>query len=1047
MVKYTLLTQVFIHVERNISRTLRAGGTIMIASRWMFVYWLCSSLGMLMLPSFANSAPFAYIANRDDDTVSVIDTVTDKVVSTIAVGDYPHGLAVTPNGERIFVANRSAGTVSVIDAATRSVIATIATGLVPISIAVDPSGAFAYIVNRGEDKISIMDTALLAVVGTISVSDAPGLVLVHPTQPQAYIVHNATNSGVSLSVIDTQTRTVVSTLAVGSVIVGMALHPDGKTLYLMDELGRSIFTVDLATMQATSPTVLGGDPYSVVFAPDGSRYYVTDLQRNAVLEFDAVTNVKKREILVGDTPKGLQIHPDGKRLYVSNLGSATVSIIDRVSGVVTSSVNVGLGPVGTGQIFSQLPPVGTAPNVIFIIADDMRESDMAYMPNLQTLLVGNGIKFTNAFAVNATCCPARASILRGQYPQNNGITRTGDAFKRFHASGKEFDTLATRLRNGGYRTGLYGKYLLDYPAAGEPTYTPPGWDEWVAVGREKGYYNYELIDNGVSTLYGSKPEEYVTDVLSAKVQASIASVRVDKRPFFLFVAPSAPHEPAIPAPRHAGLFSTLQVPRTPAFDEADVSDKAQWIQNLRRLNPVVQGEIDAAYRDRLRTLQALDDMLAAIIASLQSAGVLDNTYLIFSSDQGFSLGEHRIKLSKGNSYEENIRVPFVVRGPRVAAGISSASIVLHTDILPSVLSLAGVPVPDYADGRSLLPLFGGAEPKPWRSRFLVDHTDSPLIDVPILPASHTAVRTKKYTYIDYPTTGEHELYDLSSDPNQIASIYASTSANVLQGLADSMVALKACAGATCVAAENAVTLTTTPTGTGAGTLTSSDGLIQCGSDCVENYAPNTLVTLSAMANAVSKFSGWSGACSGQAVTCTVTMDDVKSVGAIFTLVTFDLTTRQQGTGSGSISSSDGFILCGTRCTQNYVTGSVVTLVATANIGSRFSGWSGACSGTTECIVSMVDAKSVTGIFTFITYPLKISKQGVGSGLVSSSDGLIQCGASCSVNYDPGSVVTLTATPDIGSRFLGWGVSSCIGTGSCSLTMSAARTVSPTFIRP
>ena len=156
----------------------------------------------------------------------------------------------------------------------------------------------------------------------------------------------------------------------------------------------------------------------------------------------------------------------------------------------------------------------------------------------------------------------------------------------------------------------------------------------------------------------------------------------------------------------------------------------------------------------------------------------------------------------------------------------------------------------------------------------------------------------------------------------------------------------------------------------------------------------------------------------------MTMDDVKSVGAIFTLVTFDLTARKQGTGSGSISSSDGFILCGTQCTQNYVTGSVVTLVATADSASRFSGWSGACLGTGNCIVSMVDATSVTATFTFITYPLKISKQGVGSGLVSSSDSLIQCGVSCSANYDPGSVVTLTATPDIGSRFLGWGISSC-----------------------
>lgn len=931
-------------------------------SQCLLVCRVCCLLGLQLLSGFAAAEPFAYIANRDDDTVSVIDTATDTVVSTIAVGDYPQGLAVTPDGARVFVANQTAGTVSVIDTVTRAVIATIPTGLAPTSVAMDPSGALAYVVNNGDDRVSIIDTATLAVSATLQVNDAPERILTHPNQARAYVMHKTSANGLSLSVIDTQTRTVVNTLAVGVTLADMVLHPDGNTLILVDEPGRSLLRVDLTTLQITSTVVLSGDPYGVAVSPGGSAYYVTDLQRQLVLEVDAVTHLTRREIVVGNLPKGIQLHPDGKRLYVSNADSSSVSIIDIASAIVTSTVNVGLGPVGTGRIFSP-QSIPATPNVILFVADDMREDDMAHMPILQSLLVGSGIKFTDAFAVNATCCPARAAILRGQYPRNSGVTRVGDGFERFHSSGKELDTLATRLRNAGYRTGLYGKYFVDYPQRNDLNYMPPGWDEWAAA---KGYFDYEMVENGVTNLYGSAPEEYLTDVLSAKVQASIARAQIDKRPFFLYVTPFAPHSPAIPAPRHAALFADLQAPRPSSFDEVNVSDKPLWVSELSRINAYGKSTIDDLYRNRLRSLQALDEMVGAVIASVQSVGEMDNTYIIFTSDQGFMRGEHRLRSGKGNAYEESINVPFVVRGPGVSAGLSSASMVLHTDIMPTLLAIAGISAPDYVDGRSLLPLFGGGEPTPWRSRFLVDHTDTPLIDLATPTPSHQAVRTKRYTYVEYPGTGEHELYDLNLDPYQLNNTYPTASASVLQDLAADLAALKLCAGAACAKAENGqinYTLTAAVTGAGVGKVASGDGLINCGADCTEAYASGALVTLTATPDAGSRFSAWSGACRGTANTCTVTLDAVRSVTANFALTTYKLTVSKQGAGSGLISTTDSLILCGADCTENYVPGNVVTLTATPGSGSSFGSWgANICPGAGSCSVTMNAAKTLQPTF-------------------------------------------------------------------------------------
>ncbi len=237
-------------------------------------------------------------------------------------------------------------------------------------------------------------------------------------------------------------------------------------------------------------------------------------------------------------------------------------------------------------------------------------------------------------------------------------------------------------------------------------------------------------------------------------------------------------------------------------------------------------------------------------------------------------------------------------------------------------------------------------------------------------------------------------------------------------------------------------LTVGKSGTGSGTVTSSPAGINCGSDCAENYTSGTSVTLTAAAATGSTFAGWSGACSGTG-TCTVSMTAARSVTATFNSVSYALSVSKGGLGTGTVTSSPAGISCGSTCSANYASGTSVTLTAAAAAGSTFAGWSGACSGTGTCTVSMTAARSVTATFNTVSYALSVSKSGAGSGTVSSSPAGISCGSTCSANYASGTSVTLTAAAAAGSTFAGWS-GACSGTGNCTVSMSAARSVTATF---
>ena len=253
----------------------------------------------------------------------------------------------------------------------------------------------------------------------------------------------------------------------------------------------------------------------------------------------------------------------------------------------------------------------TRPNIIFILSDDLDAAEMAYMPNLKTEIMDEGAVLTHYFVPESLCCPSRSSTLRGQYPHNTQVLTNAlpnGGWEKFNQLGEEKSTIATWLTDAGYKTMLAGKYLNGYPGKDNPSYIPPGWNEWYSAVKGNPYseYDYTLNENGKEVAYGKTPQDYGTDVYFGKALDFLKRNAAGKQPFFIYLAPYAPHAPYTPAPRHADLFPGVKAPRTPNYNEADVSDKPAYIRERPLLTQKQQNVIDEDYRKRLQALQAVE---------------------------------------------------------------------------------------------------------------------------------------------------------------------------------------------------------------------------------------------------------------------------------------------------------------------------------------------------------------------------------------------------------------------------------------------------------
>jgi arylsulfatase A-like enzyme len=453
--------------------------------------------------------------------------------------------------------------------------------------------------------------------------------------------------------------------------------------------------------------------------------------------------------------------------------------------------------------------VRAAPNIVFILADDQDYASWSFMPNLHSQLIDQGLLFPNYFDSVSLCCPSRTTILRGQYVHNHGVLTNRPPFGgygTFLANGLEASTIAVWLQEAGYRTALFGKYLNGYPDRDDPsvpkTHVPPGWNAWYSPsgGDEYSNFNYTLNENGVLTRYGDDEASYLTDVLSRKAVDFVASNAGS--PLFLYIATYAPHGVAsangapVPAPRHATLFADLMAPRTAAFNEEDVSDKPAYIRELARIGPVAADEIDRRYRERIRSLQAIDELIVAVLSALERSGELDNTYVFYTSDNGFMLGQHRLRTGKSVPYEESIRVGLTVRGPGIPRGETRAQLCGNVDIAPTLAEIGSALLPGFVDGRSLVPLFATDTVDAWRQRFLVEFWSQTVDEEEAPVPEFHGLRSATELYVQY-ATGDRELYDLVADPDQLTNQYASAPAARRCSSAAQLASLKECAGAQC----------------------------------------------------------------------------------------------------------------------------------------------------------------------------------------------------------------------------------------------------------
>jgi arylsulfatase A-like enzyme len=459
-------------------------------------------------------------------------------------------------------------------------------------------------------------------------------------------------------------------------------------------------------------------------------------------------------------------------------------------------------------------PFKASPNIILILTDDMDTTLMPYMPKTNQLIGEQGATFENYFITTPICCPSRATTLRGQYAHNTDILENSPGFARFFKLKEEENTLNVWLQAAGYRTALFGKYLNNYPVNAGKDYAPPGWDDWGAfiANTDDGdfFYNYIMNENGMLVAYGDAPEDYSTSVIRDKSLTFIEdSVKADS-PFFLFVSVYAPHGPATPAPDHPGLDEALTYPQTPSFLEGDISDKPQIIQALTQTGDEFDEEdANQTFRKRVASLQAVDDLVADLVRTLESTGQLENTYIIFTSDNGFHLGEHRLPAGKGTPYEEDIQVPFLLRGPGITPGTTVTQMAANIDLAPTIAEMADAKIPDFVDGRSLLPCLEESNLQ-WRNGLLIEfgyideeaiaeafsdpETDNLLVGV--AGGAFRGIRGENFVYVEY-ANGEVEFYDLTNDPYQLENLAGTLSTDTLEILHAKLEALKYCEGSEC----------------------------------------------------------------------------------------------------------------------------------------------------------------------------------------------------------------------------------------------------------
>lgn len=454
------------------------------------------------------------------------------------------------------------------------------------------------------------------------------------------------------------------------------------------------------------------------------------------------------------------------------------------------SIAVALAPAG-GEAKKRTTTKQTRPNIVLIMDDDQSVNLQQFLAKTNAAIAAKGVTFDHSFVNYSLCCPSRSTMLTGQYAHNHGVRGNQQPSGGYSKLAPTLDnTLPVWLQRSGYYTAHVGKFLNGYGTTSPDTEVPPGWNEWYgSLDNPDGFtggtytaYGYTLNENGRIVHYGSTPDAadpptYQTDVYSQKAADFIRRRAPSKKPFYLSVAPRDPHSEAAScncagnnpraAPRYEGKLAGLTAPRDPSFNEANVSDKPSNIKNLSPLTPAQIANVDGRYRARAEAVLGVDDLVQNVVSTLKASGELKNTVLIFTSDNGFFHGEHRVPQGKVRVYEPSIRVPLLIRAPGMPRGVHRRQPVGNVDLAPTILDFARAKPGRKEDGMSLVPIMQRKRDFPGRAMdletyFTPDTTEDP--EDP--PLNYQGVRTDRYLYDDY-GSGEQELYDLRADPFEL----------------------------------------------------------------------------------------------------------------------------------------------------------------------------------------------------------------------------------------------------------------------------------------
>jgi N-acetylglucosamine-6-sulfatase len=470
------------------------------------------------------------------------------------------------------------------------------------------------------------------------------------------------------------------------------------------------------------------------------------------------------------------------------------------------------------------------PNIVVVLTDDQTVEQVRVMPTVIDRLADVGTVLTNSVVNYSNCCPSRATLLTGQHASHHGVTWNDGPTGGFAAFKHQETALPVALHDAGYETVMIGKYLNRYGARDpEDRYVPPGWTDFkgLVFPAEAVYQSPAFYENGRLVEHRG---EYTTTVITDHALDAIDRLSVGTAPFFMLLGHVAPHgvggipldevlpgaledqllqrfpdfiNPPVPEPRYIGRFVNETLPHDAAFNERDQDDKPAALQR-QLLDGAQLAVMTHNYRAELSSLLSVDDSIGAVLDRLEQRCVLDDTIIVYTSDNGFFHGEHRFPAGKYFAYEPSIRVPLVVSGPGVPRSVQP-SLVSNVDLAPTIAEWAGAQLLRASDGRSLVPLFERPD-EPWRRAVYVEGHAPPGINRPTFDGVHTGASV----YLEY-DDGSAELYDMVADPGQLENLVDDPStAELLEAHRSLLSELRSCAGSACARVGADVPLAPSP---------------------------------------------------------------------------------------------------------------------------------------------------------------------------------------------------------------------------------------------